>query len=401
MARVIRLIAGATNSYVSVDPNDDMTMWCIQEFCDAASSYGVRVIKLLAPGPAQPASCVPASLNKGVANVNVVLTGTALNGTGFFDPGIGFVNHIAASVAGSGVTVNSVAYTDPTHVTLNISVASTAAAGARAITITNPDGQQATSASGMLTINPSADLSVSATAAPAPVAAGYQLKYHIVAGSAGPDPAANTVVTLPVPSGTAFVSSSPATTTQTPTQLTYALGTIANGSSTAIDLLVSVFSATTNPISLTAAITSDALDTNTANNSSTLTTPVLADSDRDGMPDTWELDHGFDPNNAADALLDFDGDGFTNLQEYVAGTDPRQPTSRLSVRPVVSGNDVQIIFPTVSGKVYRVERTNDLSIANWTTFTGDVIGTGNEVTVTDSGATSSFGKRFYRLSVIP
>ncbi|HSV16005.1 MAG TPA: Ig-like domain-containing protein, partial [Tepidisphaeraceae bacterium] len=54
------------------------------------------------------------------------------------------------------VTVNSVTYTDPTHITLNLTLAVNAAAGLRSITVTNPDGQSISSASGILTITPTA-----------------------------------------------------------------------------------------------------------------------------------------------------------------------------------------------------------------------------------------------------
>ena len=39
-------------SFTSVDPTDDMTMWTIQQYCDATDSYGVRVVELVAPPPA-------------------------------------------------------------------------------------------------------------------------------------------------------------------------------------------------------------------------------------------------------------------------------------------------------------------------------------------------------------
>jgi len=50
-----------------------------------------------------------------------------------------------------------------------------------------------------------------------------------------------------------------------------------------------------------------------------------ADTDHDGMPDAWETTHGFDPRNAADGRLDADGDGYTNVEEYLNGTNPKSP----------------------------------------------------------------------------
>lgn len=51
--------------------------------------------------------------------------------------------------------------------------------------------------------------------------------------------------------------------------------------------------------------------------------PVIAngtpstDSDNDGMPNSWESANGLNPNNASDRNGDLDGDGFTNLEEYL------------------------------------------------------------------------------------
>lgn len=49
----------------------------------------------------------------------------------------------------------------------------------------------------------------------------------------------------------------------------------------------------------------------------------VVDSDGDGTPDWWEEDNGFDPADPADAGLDADADGLTNLAEYRFGTNPR------------------------------------------------------------------------------
>ena len=47
------------------------------------------------------------------------------------------------------------------------------------------------------------------------------------------------------------------------------------------------------------------------------------DSDCDGLPDDWETANGLNPNWAGDALVDLDGDGLNNTEEYAHGTNPR------------------------------------------------------------------------------
>ena len=140
-------------SYTSLDPLDDMTMWTVQEFCNATNNYAVRVTQLRAPLPVTPTGTNP--VNAGLVSVNVVITGASPAGQGFYDPGANLAspalafNHIAASVTG-GVIVNSVTYNSPTQITLNLNTTG-AANGAQTLTITNPDGQTST---GTVTINP-------------------------------------------------------------------------------------------------------------------------------------------------------------------------------------------------------------------------------------------------------
>ncbi len=133
-----------------VDPVDDMTMWTFQEYCNAAGSWGVRVVQLRSAPPATPSLAAPTTLAQGASNVNVIITGTVVSNSGFFFAGAGFAP-MTATVSGTGVSVNSVTFTDPTHVTLNLSATAGAAPGARNITITNPDGQSATGV-GILTV---------------------------------------------------------------------------------------------------------------------------------------------------------------------------------------------------------------------------------------------------------
>ena len=46
------------------------------------------------------------------------------------------------------------------------------------------------------------------------------------------------------------------------------------------------------------------------------------DSDGDGIPDWWMIKYGFNPINGLDPAGDLDGDGYTNLEEYLNGTNP-------------------------------------------------------------------------------
>ncbi len=157
-------------SFTSLDPNDDMTMWTVQEYSDGTNTWGTQVAKLLAPPPATPASASPPSVASGQSSVAVTITGTSVSGSGFFDPGAGFANRISASVTG-GVTVNSVTFTDPTHVTLNLNTIG-ATGGAKNVTITNPDGQSAIG-SGILNI----------TAGPLQLLSAVSRKTHGVVGT--------------------------------------------------------------------------------------------------------------------------------------------------------------------------------------------------------------------------
>ncbi len=83
------------------------------------------------------------------------------------------------------------------------------------------------------------------------------------------------------------------------------------------------------------------------------------DSDHDGLPNDWEIAHNLDPysslgNNGADG--DPDGDGFTNLQEYLAGTDPQDPQSYLRIDSIhLLPGGVALRFLAVAGHSYTVQ----------------------------------------------
>jgi hypothetical protein len=193
-------------SYTSVDPNDDMTMWTIQEICSSTNNWGVQVVKLIAPPPAISAGASPSSVNTNTSNVNVAITGTSSSGSGFFDPGSAFPNRLTAAINGGGVTVNSVTFTDATHLILNISVASGATASARTITVTNPDGQSTTSLTGILTINNVNCPTIILSPTTLPSGAAGSAYSQTVTASGGTSPYTYTVTSGSLPAGTTLLS---------------------------------------------------------------------------------------------------------------------------------------------------------------------------------------------------
>ncbi|PRY52848.1 pectate lyase [Arcticibacter pallidicorallinus] len=65
---------------------------------------------------------------------------------------------------------------------------------------------------------------------------------------------------------------------------------------------------------------------------------VPVDTDGDGMPDEWERKYKLDPKNPNDGAMDADGDGYTNVEEYLNGTNPQE---KINYRNL--GNNVDTI----------------------------------------------------------
>jgi hypothetical protein len=84
---------------------------------------------------------------------------------------------------------------------------------------------------------------------------------------------------------------------------------------------------------------------------------------------------------------DPDADGATNRQEQLAGTAPADPSSTFRITGLSrSGNDITVAFSTVAGRLYKIERSANLSGGPWVTVFDDVPGTGGTVQRTDAGA---------------
>lgn len=48
------------------------------------------------------------------------------------------------------------------------------------------------------------------------------------------------------------------------------------------------------------------------------------DADNDGMPNDWESKYGLNPNDASDAQKDMSGDGYSNIEKFINGIDPKK-----------------------------------------------------------------------------
>jgi len=164
--------------------------------------------------------------------------------------------------------------------------------------------------------------------------------------------------------------------------------------------------ATTAPYSLTwsnapagvYSLTAKATDNdNAVTTSAAVIVTVLADTDGDGLPDVWEEEYFGGPTNA-EAQSDADGDGMTNLSEFIAGTNPLDSQSRLECQLIIEpGGGVLVRFGTVTGRRYRVEYKDDLAAtATWEPLMDDIEGDGTVKNVPDLLAT---GQRFYRVKV--
>jgi hypothetical protein len=92
---------------------------------------------------------------------------------------------------------------------------------------------------------------------------------------------------------------------------------------------------------------------------------ILTDTDGDGLPDVWESEHAFNPSNSVDRIADADNDGMLNWQEYVAGTNPTNAASYLSVTLAGVNTGATLRFNAVSNKTYTVEYNNTLDAGTW------------------------------------
>ncbi len=134
-----------------------------------------------------------------------------------------------------------------------------------------------------------------------------------------------------------------------------------------------------------------------------------SDWDGDGMPNTYEDGFGFlSSSNAADGVLDQDGDGFKNRDEYVGGTAPHLSGDFLHANQIsATSTGIVVRFPARVGREYWIRYDDALTVApGWSnaTPTPITVSSDSDYEWVDDGSTTdpdpaNATSRFYRVDV--
>jgi hypothetical protein len=140
-------------------------------------------------------------------------------------------------------------------------------------------------------------------------------------------------------------------------------------------------------------------DIDRANNRLRFSVNLWIDSDKDGMPDGWEREHGFNPSDPGDAAEDRDHDGMSNLGEYRAGTSPTDPMSYLQVQSIRIGEmaHAEIAWGSTPNRLYTIQRSANVP-GGFTNIVEHVLATPPENRHLDTSAPAD-DKAFYRVLI--
>jgi uncharacterized repeat protein (TIGR01451 family) len=148
------------------------------------------------------------------------------------------------------------------------------------VSATEPDPNTVNNTVTTLTpVNPAADLSVSIGDSPDPVPVGSNLSYTVSVANHGPSPATGVSLTDTLPAGVTIVSITPSQGSDSVANgvITTNLGSLAAGASATLTIIVTP--QTPGTLTDTAHVTANEADPNTANNSASQSTTVLASVD--------------------------------------------------------------------------------------------------------------------------
>jgi hypothetical protein len=123
------------------------------------------------------------------------------------------------------------------------------------------------------------------------------------------------------------------------------------------------------------------------------------DADRDQLSDTWEREIWSDIAVVNEPDADYDGDGCSNQQEYLAGTSPDDASSFLRVLRIAREESGTVLhWSSIVGKRYRVSYSDDLR--TWHLFGTPITSQAETADSLDPGSLPA-KQRFYRVNIIP
>jgi hypothetical protein len=111
----------------------------------------------------------------------------------------------------------------------------------------------------------------------------------------------------------------------------------------------------------------------------------------------WLQQYGLPADGSAD-YADTDGTGMSNWQKWIAGLNPTNSTSVLQAIPGLFPSGITVLWPSVSGRTYLVQRSTNLTAQPFTTIQSNILGHAGTSSYTDYSATNG-GPYFYRVGV--
>jgi hypothetical protein len=122
------------------------------------------------------------------------------------------------------------------------------------------------------------------------------------------------------------------------------------------------------------------------------------DAYSEGIPDAWRLSYfgNVDPSVGSNhhAADDADGDGFSNLQEFLLGSNPTNSTSNLRI---TSFNTTNIQWQAKGYEIYELYSSTNL--ATWSRAINPIVPTTSVGTATSF--TNGSPRQFFRLQRVP
>ncbi len=123
-----------------------------------------------------------------------------------------------------------------------------------------------------------------------------------------------------------------------------------------------------------------------------------ADSDGDQIPDGWENDSGLNAASSNAPSANADSDPFTDIEEYIADTQPTNAASYLAISDITHNSPIRVHFSSSTNRLYTLKSCSNILATNWIPVPGQGPreGVGDPDLMID---TNGLDQSFYRIHV--